>query len=123
MPPANLYPRVSRLLLPIERVTIGGVCSPEERTMPQQLTSFWDRIRLAAYTFAAGIFLGMILGWMFHGFVSTLLWIIFVLLLLVPFVAAVLFWRRISSKRDDPGRTATIVPYREVERPGPPREP
>ena len=62
-----------------------------------------DRFQWGSYGFVAGIVLGLILGWLFHGVVGTVLRLLLVALLLVPLFAAFLIWRRFSNrgKRDD----------------------
>ena len=66
--------------------------------MQVQVLGAIERARYVAYGLAAGILLGMILGWLFHGFVGTLFRILIVIVILAPFVAAVIFWQRISGR-------------------------
>jgi len=70
-----------------------------------------ERARYIAYGLAAGLLLGMILGWLFHGFVGTLFRVLIVIAILAPFVAAVIFWQRISGRNrvENKGRDAVVV--------------
>lgn len=73
--------------------------------MQERLFPFIERLRYITYGLAAGLLLGMVLGWIFHGFVGTLFRIIIVALILTPFVLAVIFWQRVSNRnRDDRNR-------------------
>jgi len=63
-----------------------------------RLLALVERARYIAYGLAAGLLLGMILGWLFHGFVGTLFRVLIVVAILAPFVAAVIFWQRISGR-------------------------
>jgi hypothetical protein len=58
-----------------------------------------------------GLLLGMVLGWLFHGFVGTLFRVLIVIAILAPFVAAVIFWQRISGRNrvENKGRDAVVV--------------
>ena len=79
--------------------------------MQVQVLGAIERARYVAYGLAAGILLGMILGWLFHGFVGTLFRILIVIVILAPFVAAVIFWQRISGRNrvENKGRDSVVV--------------
>ncbi len=79
--------------------------------MQNKFASLIDRARYIAYGLAAGLLLGMVLGWLFHGFVGTLFRILIVVVILAPFVAAVIFWQRISSRNrlEATGRESVVV--------------
>ena len=66
--------------------------------MQVQVLGAIERVKYAAYGLLAGILIGMVLGWLFHGVVRTILWELLVIVILVPFVAAVIFWQRISGR-------------------------
>jgi len=57
-----------------------------------------ERLRFGLYGLAIGLFVGLILGWIFHGFVSLLVKVGVVAILLIPLFFAVRFWLRMSSK-------------------------
>ncbi len=67
--------------------------------MNQAAASFWDEIKPKLYIFCAGMVTGLLLGWFFHGLVGTLIRVFLILLLMVPVVAAFLFWRSVSNER------------------------
>ena len=56
-----------------------------------------DRFQWVSYGFIAGIVLGIVLGWLFHGVVGWIFRFGLVALLLVPLVALFIVWRRLSS--------------------------
>ena len=66
-----------------------------------------DRIRLIGYGLLAGIVVGALFGWMFHGVIGTIVRLFVVALLLVPAVLAFLFWQRVTSKPSVP-RSADV---------------
>ena len=75
------------------------------------MISVVERARYVAYGLAAGLLLGMVLGWLFHGFVGTLFRVLIVIVILAPFVAAVIFWQRITGRNrvENKGRDAVVV--------------
>jgi F0F1-type ATP synthase assembly protein I len=65
-----------------------------------------ERMRWAGYGLVAGLVIGLFLGWMFHGFVGTMVRLMIVAIILAPFIAALIFWLKISNKnRADRGET------------------
>lgn len=74
-----------------------------------------ERVRWSGYGLLVGLALGLVLGWFFHGIVGILLRIFFLVVILAPFVAAVLFWRRVN-RREVSDTSVTDVAWREVER-------
>ena len=62
-----------------------------------------ERFNWGSYGFISGILIGLVLGWLFHGVVGTVLRFFLVALLLVPVFVAFLVWRRFADrgKRDD----------------------
>ncbi|MGC4191149.1 MAG: hypothetical protein QM589_08280 [Thermomicrobiales bacterium] len=101
---------------------------------------FWDRTRFARFGFLAGLIVGILVGWFFHGVVSLIMRVGFVIALLIPLAIVLWLWWRSShtpmpadrprssiqwvdvSTRDyDRRRTTTTDPdtsYRYQERPG-----
>lgn len=79
--------------------------------MQDRLKGLVERAQYIAYGLAAGLLLGMVLGWLFHGFVGTLFRVLIVILILAPFVAAVIFWQRISGRNrvESMDREAVVV--------------
>ncbi len=57
-----------------------------------------ERMKFIAFGLAAGLFMGIILGWMFHGFVGALVRTILIVILLLPFVFAIIFWVKTTNK-------------------------
>ncbi len=57
-----------------------------------------ERARFAGYGLAAGLLIGLILGWMFHNVVGTILWLMLIAIILTPFVLAVIFWQKTQSR-------------------------
>ena len=66
-----------------------------------------DRIRLIGYGLIGGVVAGAVLGWMFHAWIGFLFKLFILLVLLVPFIAAVIFWQRVTSKPSTP-RSADV---------------
>lgn len=66
-----------------------------------------DRIRLIGYGLLAGIMIGAVMGWMFHGVVGLIVKLVIVALLLVPAVLAFLFWQRVTGNDRVP-RTGNV---------------
>jgi hypothetical protein len=60
-----------------------------------------ERFRWSGCGLLAGLLIGMILGWMFHGIIGTAFKLAVILLFVLPFVAAVAFW--MSNRRGSSG--------------------
>jgi hypothetical protein len=74
-----------------------------------------QRFQWGSYGFLPGIILGIILGWLFHGVVSWIVRFGIVFLLLIPIVAVLFVWWRLSSRNRSDGTIetrSTIVEYR-----------
>lgn len=52
------------------------------------------RFQWGSYGFAAGIFVGIIMGWLFNGFVGAFIRVGLVALVVIPIVLAFLAWRK-----------------------------
>lgn len=68
-----------------------------------------ERIRWSGCGLLAGLLMGMILGWMFHGLIGTAIKVAIIFLFLLPLAAAVYFWlstRSGGSNRDGSIREA-----------------
>lgn len=77
-----------------------------------------ERFQWGSYGFVTGIILGLILGWIFHGVISRIFWI---LVVLVPLIFAFLVWQRLTNRRrrDDAVETRSfVVETRSDEREG-----
>jgi F0F1-type ATP synthase assembly protein I len=84
--------------------------------MNQAAASLWDELKPKFYIFCAGLVVGLFLGWFFHGLVGTLVRVVIVLLILVPVVAAFLFWRSVSNDRAKTQMSdVTDASWREVD--------
>ena len=57
-----------------------------------------ERARFAAYGLAGGLLIGVVLGWMFHNVVGTILWLMLIAVILTPFVLAVIFWQKTQNR-------------------------
>jgi uncharacterized membrane protein YfcA len=58
-----------------------------------------QRLQWTVYGFIAGILIGLVLGWLFHGIITAAFNFLLVAALLVPFILAFLFWRKVQSER------------------------
>jgi F0F1-type ATP synthase assembly protein I len=64
---------------------------------PQPGSPLMDRVRLIGYGAIGGIVVGAFLGWMFHDIVGLIVKLMIVIILLIPLVFAILFWRRVTT--------------------------
>ena len=55
------------------------------------------RIQWGSYGFLAGIFIGVMLGWLFAGFIGAFIRVAMVALVLVPIVLVYIAWRKIVA--------------------------
>ncbi len=60
-----------------------------------------DRAQWSAYGFIAGILIGLVLGWLFHGFIGAIFTFVIVGAILAVFVLAYLFYRRTREAIDE----------------------
>ncbi len=60
---------------------------------------WWDRLKGAQYGFIAGIFIGLIFGWFFHGVISMAVRFGMLLLLLLPLLVIGWLWFRSQRQR------------------------
>jgi Na+-driven multidrug efflux pump len=74
-----------------------------------------DRAQWSAYGFIAGILIGLVLGWLFHGVIGTVVNFLIVAALLTPFIIAFIFWRRTKERIEDL-RTPDPVPTVPLDR-------
>lgn len=75
-----------------------------EAAMSQRLgpmTMVRDRFQWGSYGLGVGLLLGLILGWLFHGVVGTIVRFGFVALVLIPFIVAFIVWRRLADRGRD----------------------
>lgn len=67
--------------------------------------AWWERLRWTRHGFFAGLILGIVMGWLFHGVISFVLRFGLVLLLLLPLLVIGWLWLR-SSRGRQPGDPA-----------------
>lgn len=60
-----------------------------------------ERAQWAAYGFIAGILIGLVLGWLFHGAIGAIFSFLIVGAIVAVFVIAFLFYRRTREAIDD----------------------
>lgn len=72
---------------------------------------WWDRLRGAQFGFVAGLLIGLIFGWFFHGVISLAIRFGLLMLLLLPLIVIGWFWFR-SQRRQ------TQSPAHQVRRTG-----
>jgi Flp pilus assembly protein TadB len=65
------------------------------------MTVVRDRFQWGSYGVVVGLLLGLILGWLFHGVVGTIVRFGFVALVLIPFIVAFVVWRRLKDRGRD----------------------
>lgn len=68
--------------------------------MQMVVESLWARTRQARIGFIAGLIVGALAGWFFHGLISFVIKFFFVLVLLIPFVVAVVAWWKLRRQVD-----------------------
>jgi predicted lipid-binding transport protein (Tim44 family) len=82
--------------------------------MQTNMVSIFERLRYGIYGLAIGLFMGLFLGWMFHGFVGTLVRLIIITVILAPFVAALIFWVKVSNKNREDRTTIQDAEWRDI---------
>ena len=83
----------------------------------QPFGDLWVKARWVRYSFAVGILVGVILGWMFHGVIAFVIRFGLIALFLVPLGAAIYFWWRLQRTAPppvDPPRPRTLVTWQQV---------
>jgi uncharacterized membrane protein YgcG len=101
------------------------------RQPPQGPQSLWSQSLRARYGFAAGIIVGILIGWFFHGVVSLILRLGIIALLLIPvIILGVMFLRSRRPRSDEqrPGPTVFTIGnvnelFRQQQRPYEPPPP
>ena len=74
------------------------------------------RFQWGSYGFLAGIVVGLLMGWMFHGFVGAFVRLALVAIVVVPLILGYLAWRRyVSPLLRPPVQTDSIVPAGAIE--------
>lgn len=79
--------------------------------IPQQ---WWERIRWTRHGFFIGLFLGIGIGWFFHGLISFIVRFGLVLLLILPLLVIGWFWLRSSRSGrtgDHPGSERRVMTW------------
>jgi hypothetical protein len=64
---------------------------------PQQ-----DRFKFGCFGLAIGLFIGVMMGWMFHGFVSIVVRFGIVAILLVPLIIVAWYWFNSGNRTPPP---------------------
>lgn len=82
--------------------------------MQTGMLKLMERARFAVYGFAAGLFVGVFLGWMFHGFVGTIVRLLVIVIILAPFLAALFFWLKVSSKNREDRTIVQDAEWRDI---------
>ena len=89
--------------------------------MQGYVEDIWTRTRLLRIGFVAGLIVGLFAGWFFHGLISLIIRFFFVIVLLIPFVVALIAWwrlrrqmQRFRTGRDDE-ETWAVRPVRQRE--------
>lgn len=70
---------------------------------------WWDRTRMVRYAFVAGLLIGVMGGWFFHGLISMAVRFGFVMVLLVPLALLAFMWWRSSRERSRLQTTMTVM--------------
>jgi hypothetical protein len=83
----------------------GGHVSFNTYTPP----GWWDRTRMLRYTFVAGLLVGVMAGWFFHGLISMAVRFGVVVVLLIPIALLVFMWWRSSRERNRLQTTMTVM--------------
>ncbi len=79
------------------------------QTNRQSIQSFIPRMTKIA--FVLGLFLGILLGWVFSGVVGAVLQFGFVAIALIVFVAAFLFWWNVRRRPGSEGEGPTVYTW------------
>jgi len=78
---------------------------------------WWERMRWARGGFFAGLLLGVVVGWLFHGIISFVLQFGLVLVLLLPLLVIGWLWWRSSRSSAAGEQTTTVMSWRGGEPP------
>lgn len=70
---------------------------------------WWDRTRMLRYAFIAGMLVGVLFGWFFHGIISMAVRFGVVFVLLVPLLLLAFMWWRSSRERNRLQTTMTVM--------------
>lgn len=76
----------------------GNGANPRPAFSASIAGQMWERLRWARYAFLAGLAVGVMLGWFFHGVISLLVRFGIVLVLLLPLLVIGYFWMRSSRQ-------------------------
>lgn len=75
---------------------------------------FWDRTRFARFGFIAGLVVGILVGWFFHGVVSLVMRVGFVIALLIPLAIVLWLWWRSSRTPMPADRPRTSIQWVDI---------
>jgi len=75
---------------------------------------FWDRTRFARFGFVAGLVVGILIGWFFHGVVSLIMRVGFVIALLIPLAIVLWLWWRSSRTPMPADRPRTSIQWVDI---------
>lgn len=76
--------------------------------MQNQSRPFGDRVRSSAYTFLAGLIIGVFLGFMLHGLIGFVLRVALFLIAVVLVAGAISFWQNTRRSSRNPYDPTTI---------------
>lgn len=74
-----------------------------------------DRIRFIGYGILVGIVIGAVIGWMFHAWVGFLFKLFIVFIFMIPLIAAIYFWRRVTTTPPPARTTVRDADWIEIE--------
>ncbi len=72
---------------------------------------FWQRTRWIRFAFLAGLLLGVLLGWLFHGIISLFMQFGLVAVLLLPLLVIGFLWWRASRRPRGEGGPMTVMTW------------
>lgn len=76
---------------------------------PYTPEGWWERTRMMRYIFAAGVVLGIFVGWFFHGLISMAIQFGVVIVLLLPLALLGYMWWRSTRQRGRPSSRMTVM--------------
>ena len=90
---------ISEFVLPRPSQIVMVLIDRWPALMPHAVQTLYTTLVGFALGVSAGILIGMVLGWLFHGVLTATFNFLLVAALLVPFILAFLFWRKVQGER------------------------